>query len=121
MGPPRRGMTATRNRAISTRHIETVHRPASIPRCWAFIIPSTPQVCYRCDVEVQYRFNRRFNLDANPPRLLRAIAATLPQPSIVSRMAEVRHKSRPETCRAQQCVGDAVQHWAEPGPEHDQG
>lgn len=50
---------------------------------------------HRYLAEVQYRFNRRFDLSAILARLLRAAALTTPQPSAVVRMAEVR--SFPET------------------------
>ena len=39
--------------------------------------------------EVQYRFNRRFDLKAILSRLLRAVATTLPRPEKTIRMAEV--------------------------------
>jgi hypothetical protein len=40
--------------------------------------------------EVQYRFNRRFNLATIFSRLLRAAALTLPQPGRLLLAAEVR-------------------------------
>ena len=45
---------------------------------------------HRYLAEVQYRFNRRFDLAAILARLLRAAAVTPPQPLAVIRMAEVR-------------------------------
>ena len=44
---------------------------------------------HRYLAEVQYRFNRRFNLAAILPRLLRAAAVTKPQPGRLLRAAEV--------------------------------
>ena len=45
---------------------------------------------HRYLAEVQYRFNRRFDLAVILARLLRAAAVTPPQPLVVIRMAEVR-------------------------------
>jgi hypothetical protein len=45
---------------------------------------------HRYLAEVQYRFNRRFDLAVILARLLRAAAVTPPQPLAVIRMAEVR-------------------------------
>ncbi len=39
--------------------------------------------------ELQYRFNRRFDLKAMMPRFLRASVLTLPQPSRILRLSEV--------------------------------
>ncbi|MCP4466084.1 MAG: IS1595 family transposase, partial [Halieaceae bacterium] len=39
--------------------------------------------------EFQYRFNRRFDLKAMMPRILRASVLTLPQPSHILRLSEV--------------------------------
>ncbi len=39
--------------------------------------------------EFQYRFNRRFDLKALMPRILRASVLTLPQPSHILRLSEV--------------------------------
>lgn len=44
---------------------------------------------YRYLAEFQYRFNRRFDLHAMLPRLLRASVLTLPQPSRILRFSEV--------------------------------
>ena len=44
---------------------------------------------HRYLAEVQYRFNRRFDLAAILPRLLRAAAVTRPQPGRLLRAAEV--------------------------------
>lgn len=46
---------------------------------------------HRYLAELQYRFNRRFDLSAILARLLRAAALTTPHPGAVIRMAEVRH------------------------------
>jgi transposase-like protein len=44
---------------------------------------------YRYLAEFQYRFNRRFDLQAMLPRLLRASVLTMPQPSRILRLSEV--------------------------------
>jgi len=44
---------------------------------------------YRYLAEFQYRFNRRFDLQAILPRLLRASVLTMPQPSRILRFSEV--------------------------------
>lgn len=46
---------------------------------------------HRYLAELQYRFNRRFDLSAILARLLRAAALTTPHPGAVIRMAELRH------------------------------
>ncbi|MGH8866146.1 MAG: IS1595 family transposase [Burkholderiales bacterium] len=45
---------------------------------------------HRYLAEVQYRFNRRFNLASILARLLRAAAVTPPRPAVLIRMAEAR-------------------------------
>jgi hypothetical protein len=44
------------------------------------------QVCQRYLAEVQYRFNRRFDLTAILPRFVRAALLTRPRPETVIRM-----------------------------------
>ena len=66
----------------------------------------------RLENEVQYRFNRRYDLAAMLPRLLQAMALRLPRPiprsSVTQPELADRHHAAP-TSRVQRRIGEARQ------------